>query len=147
MWPLSFFGALLKGSVFFWGGASDSGDQEDLGPRRLGSLPAQSFRLTLPSFGLMMTSIPLISPRPRLQLVSPRPGRDYFLYNPAGYDPSLGDTRNIGGIAAHCCGIFSCTNPPVWPVGGVVVAVTAFLVFIHHIIVFHGFSLFFDVFN
>ena len=30
-----------------------------------------------------------------------------------------------GGIVAHCCGIFSCTNPPVWPVGGVVVAVTA----------------------
>ena len=24
---------------------------------------------------------------------------------------------NNGGIAAHCCGIFSCTNPPVWPVG------------------------------
>ena len=53
---------------------------------------------------------------------------------------------NIGGVAAHCCGIFSCTNRPVWPVGGVVVAVTAFLVFIHHIIVFHGFSLFFIVF-
>ena len=52
-----------------------------------------------------------------------------------------------GGIAAHCCWIFSCTNPPVWPVGGMVVAVTAFLVFIHHVIVFHGFSLFFDVFN
>ena len=29
---------------------------------------------------------------------------------------------NNGGIAAHCCGIFSCTNPPVWPVGVVVVA-------------------------
>ena len=55
--------------------------------------------------------------------------------------------NNDGGIAAHCCGILSCTNPPVWPVGEVVVAVTAFLVFIHHIIVFHGFSLFFDVFN
>ena len=49
--------------------------------------------------------------------------------------------------AAHCCDFFSCTTPLVWPVGGVVVAVTAFLVFIHHIIVFHGFSLFFDVFN
>ena len=56
------------------------------------------------------------------------------------------DDNNNGGIAAHCCGIFSCTNPLVWPVGGVLAAVTAFLVFIHHIIVFHGFSLFFDVF-
>ena len=57
------------------------------------------------------------------------------------------DNNNNGGIAAHCCGIFSCTTHLVWPVGGVVVKVTAFLVFIHHIIVFHGFSLFFDVFN
>ena len=57
------------------------------------------------------------------------------------------DNNNNGGIAAHCCGIFSCTNPPVWPVGGVLVAVTAFLVFIHHIIVFHCFLLFFDVFD
>ena len=65
-------------------------------------------------------------------------------------DAAVGRRRppaaNIGGIAAHCCN-FSCTNPPVWPVGVVVVAVTAFLVFIHHIIVFHGFSLFLDVFN
>ena len=56
---------------------------------------------------------------------------------------------NICGVAAHCCGIFSCTKPPAWPVGGVVVAVTTFLVFIHHIIVIHRFSLFlllFDVF-
>ena len=53
------------------------------------------------------------------------------------------NNNDNSGIAAHCCGIFSCTNPPVWPVGGVVVAATAFLVFIHHIIVFHGFSLFF----
>ena len=57
------------------------------------------------------------------------------------------NNNNNGGIAAHCCEFFSCTNPPVWPVGVVVVAVTAFLVFIHHIIVFHGFSLLFDVFN
>ena len=58
-------------------------------------------------------------------------------------DAAVGRRRppaaNIGGIVAHCCGIFSCTNPPVWPVGGVVVAVTAFLVFIHYIIVFHVF--------
>ena len=33
-----------------------------------------------------------------------------------------------------------------WPVGGVEVAVTAFLVFIHHIIVIHCFSLFFYCF-
>ena len=52
------------------------------------------------------------------------------------------DNNNNGGIAAHCCGIFSCINPLVWPVGGGG-AVTAFLVFLHHIIVFHGFSLFF----
>ena len=32
------------------------------------------------------------------------------------------NNNNNGGIAAHCCGIFSCTNPPVWPVGVVVVA-------------------------
>ena len=30
--------------------------------------------------------------------------------------------NNNGGIAAHCCGIFGCTNLPVWPVGVVVVA-------------------------
>ena len=56
------------------------------------------------------------------------------------------DNDNNGGIAAHCCGIFSCTNPPVWPVGGVELAVTAFLLFIHHIIVFLCFLLFFYVF-
>ena len=57
------------------------------------------------------------------------------------------NNNNDGGVAAHCCGIFSCTNPPVWPVGGVVVAVTAFLLFLHHIIVFHGFSLFLIFFD
>ena len=56
------------------------------------------------------------------------------------------NNNNNGGIAAHCCGIFSCTNPPVWPVGEVVVAVTAFLAILHHIMVFHCFSMFFDVF-
>ena len=33
------------------------------------------------------------------------------------------NNNDNGGIAAHCCGIFSCTNPPVWLVGGVVVTV------------------------
>ena len=62
-------------------------------------------------------------------------------------DNNNNNDNNNGGIAAHCCGIFSCTNPPVWPVGGVVVAVTAFLMFIHHIIVIHRFSLFFIAFS
>ena len=54
-----------------------------------------------------------------------------------------GDWKLIAGmpIAAHRCRIFSYTNPLVWPVGGVVVVVTAFLVFIHH-----SFSWFFIVF-
>ena len=53
---------------------------------------------------------------------------------------------NNGGIAAHCCGIFSCTNPPVWPVGVVVVAGTVFLAILYHIMVFQCFLLFFDGF-
>ena len=52
----------------------------------------------------------------------------------------------MAGLRPIAAEFFSCANPPVWPVGGVVVAVTAFLVFIHHILVFHGFSVFFDVF-
>ena len=63
-------------------------------------------------------------------------------------DAAVGRRRppaaSIGGIAAHCCGIFSCTNPPVWPVGVVVVvAGTVFLAILHHIIVFQCFLLFF----
>ena len=54
---------------------------------------------------------------------------------------------NIGGIAAHCAGIFGCTQRPVWPVGGVVVAGTAFLVSIHHIIVIHRYALYFSDFD
>ena len=85
----------------------------------------------------------------RSRFFAPLKGSCFFRFcgrrRPAA-DAAVGRRRppaaNIGGVAAHCCGIFSCTNPPVCPVGGVVVAVTAFLVFIHHTIVFHGFSLF-----
>ena len=71
------------------------------------------------------------------------------VFRPAA-DAAVGRRRppaaNIGGIAAHCCGFFSCTNPPVWLVGGVVVAVTAFLAILHQIMVFQRFSLFCRVF-
>ena len=71
----------------------------------------------------------------------------FLIYSNINIHNNNNDNNNNDncGIAAPFCGIFSCTNSPVWPVGGVMVAGTAFLVFIHHIIVFHCFSLFFDV--
>ena len=52
----------------------------------------------------------------------------------------------MAGLRPIAAEFLAAPPPSVWPVGGVVVAVTAVLVFIHIIIVFRGFSLFFDVF-
>ena len=52
----------------------------------------------------------------------------------------------MAGLRPFAAEFLAAPTPPGWLVGGVVVAVTAFLVFIHHIIVFHGFEMFFDVF-